>query len=1142
MHRTSTIRGGACRSRTLRLLLASMLVLATLAPAMAQVGAYPEITGVVPDRVTQGSLATLVRITGDGFPSQVRVLGPWFGDNVDVEVPGFSVSPAQVLSPREAIFTVSVSGEVPPGTYEFILQGYDPLDHWWMTIGSFQLTVTPWTGGLAVPVSVQEIAVVWPREGARVGRGQRIVPRGVLAVTGSGTVTGAWELDGVPFDRFVAVARGGEPVRIEGRVPLPLTGDGPHQVTLRIDSPAPLASDPVTIVLVGPRPSLLRPTAPAPGTIVRSGAATPAFSWTLQPGAVRYEVLLSRSRRMLPTTRVVAVTRPPFRPDPALLSELGPGRLWWSVRPVFTGEVRGTPSAWQPLLLLPERAALSSPAWARGEEPGSLELSWRDDTEGFLHRVEVVDPADPGRVLATGLTFGDRWTLRPALHGIRPGTPLAFRVVALAPGLVPAGELAGGRLPDAPAASRALRVADRVGEVKLEPADGAEVPAGSVTLGASWQGALDPDEVAIVVDGTDLTGICDVTPTSIACPATGDLGPGVHRALLALGERLVRWSFTVTGGGGETAPAPGAPGVEEKEEKAPAPAGPTTWRLDARGQLTWISGSDPDEWDQLRVSVSGSVDRKEGKVHLNGSGDVAFRRNLSGDHETIQESRNYVLSGTFGEGRWQGLAGVGYVAPRALAGSVYLDPGMPKGGAEIGVTGPIGTVTAYATYDSKPAGQVSGIQGAEQKVRAASWEIPLPRKLGTVRLMALDVTDPGSSALGLSRNEGTAYGLLGDLRLGERWRLAVEGAHSGNEQKGGPTLRGDAWRLALAGKVGAVDLSFTFRDTDAEYLNPANRSLVAGGQPDRTGGDLRLAWVKEKTSLSFGYRYTEAGGTSGALSPDSREHAVDASLSTTLGPRTVFSMSGNWIRDEADATASLSATEITTTGANASLAWSAQKASLAATCQWQSVDNDLGSASAMPDVTTWGTTLTAGLVLGHGWRINTNWATTTVDQDGGERLDSTTFLFQPSWQDRATGLGFTPRIGVTWTDQPGGHQARQRMAQALFSWTPPHHGPQGFAMTVSADWTETLAPNLAGGPDVEIDDWRYVMTMTWTWGRTGGGGHGVPGTGIGRLLLPRHVRARRLARAVGLPALAGYGWAGRAVPGTGGGLLAGRIF
>ncbi len=1136
MHRTFPLPGGAGRSEGLRLLVAALLVLLAMVPAFAQVGAYPELHSVVPDRVTQGSLATLIRLTGTGFPAQVRVLGPWPGDQVDVEVAGFTVSPAQVLSPTQAIFTVSVAASVAPGTYYFDLQGFDPLDHWWYTIGSFELTVTPWTAGLAVPVSVHEVAIVYPREGARVGRGERIVPRGVLAVTGSGTITGAWELDGVPFDRFVAVARGGEPVPVEGRVPVPVTGDGPHVLTLRVDAPASLVSDPVTIVLVGPRASLLRPTAPAPGTILHVGGGLPAFRWTPQPGAVRYEILLSRSRRVLPGTRVIPVARSPFVPGRELLADLGPGRLWWAVRPVYTGEVRGTPSPWQPLLVLPERAALSSPSWARGGEPGSLELSWQDGAEGFLHRVEVVDPADPGRVLAAGLTFDTRWTFRPALHGIRPGTPLAFRVVALAPGPVPAGELAGGRLPDAPPAPRVLRAADRTGDVKLEPADGATVSAGAWTLAASWQGAIDPDEVAIVVDGTDLTGVCEVTPTSITCPGGGDLGPGSHRALLALGERLVRWSFTVSGG--ETAPAPGTPGAGEKKETAAPAAGPTGWRLDARGQLTWISGSDPAEWDQLRVSASGSVDRQQGSVHLNGSGDVAFRRNLSGDHETIQESRNYVLTGTFGEGRWKGLAGVGYLAPRALEGSTYLDPGMPKGGAEVGVTGPIGTITAYATYDSKPAGQVSGIQGAEQRVRAAAWEIPLPRKLGTVRLMALDVTDPGSAALGLPRNEGTAYGLLGDLRLGDRWNLAVEGAHAGNRQKGSPTVRGDAWRLGLAGQLGGIQLALTLRDTDAEYVNPANRSLVAGGQPDRTGGDLRLSWTKDGTSLSLGYRYTEAGGTSGALSPDSREHAVDLSLATSLGPRTVFSAAGNWIRDEADATSALAATEITTTGATASLAYTATKGSLVASFQWQDVENDLGTATGMPDVTTWGSTLTAGLELGGGWRVNANWATTKVDPDGQESLDTTTLLLQPSWQDRRTGLGFTPRIGVTWADQAGGRQSRQRMAQALFSWTPSHRGPQGFALTVSADWTETLAPSFGGGPDVEIDDWRYVMTMTWTWGRGSTAAHAAPGSGLGRLF-PRRGRARRIARVTGVPGLAGYGWA---IPGTAGDFLAGRIF
>lgn len=309
----------------------------------------------------QGALGVTIQLTFQGVAAGdiLDLQGPTFGGQPAIAV---RTSPLQRITSRRARVMVSVDRNAPPGIYLYTVSNISSGG-----TGTFTLLVGA-SGSLTAPVGVSTAAIVYPPQGTVHGRGEQLRPRGLLAVTGSGPLTGSWLLDGVPFDRFTVLARGGRPVEVAARVPVPLTNDGAHALTLRIDSPQRVDSEPIALVQTADKKPLMRLVAPAPHDVVRSQGQPPTFRWTPQPGAEGYELLLARRPEDSRDARRFRSHGPAFTVPEEIWSTLEPGRWYWSARPIFPGRVRGELRDWIPVSLVKESAGTTRDVRSSGGE------------------------------------------------------------------------------------------------------------------------------------------------------------------------------------------------------------------------------------------------------------------------------------------------------------------------------------------------------------------------------------------------------------------------------------------------------------------------------------------------------------------------------------------------------------------------------------------------------------------------------------------------------------------------------------------------------------------------------------------------------------------------------------------------------
>ena len=345
---------GVCLSAR-RLTLAAFPLAALLAASdLSGQGAPASLTSASPTSFAQGTAGSTMRLHGRGFVSGIEFRP--IGQVADLGWP-ITFAPVQTLSQTLAVTTVRVRADAPPHSYRFMVTQPDSSGKE-ARLGDLTIRVAAGSS-LMAPVSVTTAAIVHPLDGALLAEGDQVYPRALLGTTGSGSVSGFWEVDGVPFARFVVQARAGNPVSVQAGAPIPGLGFGDHELVLRIDSPQASRSDAVRVIGVAPKQALLRlvapPTGAAAGPDERGGG--PTFRWTEQPGAVGYELVISRERRevrgslracTLAASRYLAADE---------RSDLGAGRYWWSVRPVYPGETAGRLVAWREVELVDPDAA-----------------------------------------------------------------------------------------------------------------------------------------------------------------------------------------------------------------------------------------------------------------------------------------------------------------------------------------------------------------------------------------------------------------------------------------------------------------------------------------------------------------------------------------------------------------------------------------------------------------------------------------------------------------------------------------------------------------------------------------------------------------------------------------------------------------
>ncbi|MGE5176973.1 MAG: hypothetical protein ACM3JJ_11430, partial [Hyphomicrobiales bacterium] len=137
--------------------------------------------------------------------------------------------------------------------------------------GDTTLAMSP---ALSVPPVAGDVHVVgaaleWPIPGAALAAGDTLRPRAVVTGTGTGPFRAAFYVDGDLVGIEEGYMESGRPVAVTLRGPIPTRRFGEHRLQFVVESPQPLAAQPVTFLCVPPANGLTaRPgeTAPPPDT------------------------------------------------------------------------------------------------------------------------------------------------------------------------------------------------------------------------------------------------------------------------------------------------------------------------------------------------------------------------------------------------------------------------------------------------------------------------------------------------------------------------------------------------------------------------------------------------------------------------------------------------------------------------------------------------------------------------------------------------------------------------------------------------------------------------------------------------------------------------------------------------------------
>ena len=271
-------------------------------------------------------LATLSASTGQTQAGDITVLSSTVV-NSGVMTALISVSPTAELGLR-AVDVLNLDGT---STIDATMATPD---------GSTQpMHVTP-AGSIGSPLSVLNMAMMYPRDGAVVMQGDELNAEAVLAGTGTGTVTGQWLWDGIVVEQFSAAIVGGESTTIATRQSLPTWLLGAHTLQLRMLEPNQVAGRTIAVVVNPGDWKLEQLIQPESGAVFDLNEA-PHLLWAIVPGAMKYQVGFSSQPYLGAIDEWFDVAENQWQVPADIWQSLPQGQLYWTVRTVdASGEPR----------------------------------------------------------------------------------------------------------------------------------------------------------------------------------------------------------------------------------------------------------------------------------------------------------------------------------------------------------------------------------------------------------------------------------------------------------------------------------------------------------------------------------------------------------------------------------------------------------------------------------------------------------------------------------------------------------------------------------------------------------------------------------------------------------------------------------
>lgn len=306
-------------------------------------GSEPTITLVAPNAVATGTTSAAIQIAGTNFQPGAVVFS---------QSEFLAIGSTTVNSPTSAAISLAVKSDTPLGPYELNLRNPDGT-----TTAQGGTILVASSSSLAAPFGVTTAAIVFPREGAIIGYSESVYPKGVVSITGTGTLAGEWQLDGITFDQFTVPGSGGFPVEVQTHVPLPTSYEGQHRLQIVVNEPASLLSPEVMILQSTDAQSQLRILAPQDAAAI--GKEFPAFRWTLVPGASGYVVEIEMQNGEQTISAKYRTDQSEWKPTVEQIKQWGVGTHRWRVRAIFPGDVQGESTEWRSFEVTPDALEVS---------------------------------------------------------------------------------------------------------------------------------------------------------------------------------------------------------------------------------------------------------------------------------------------------------------------------------------------------------------------------------------------------------------------------------------------------------------------------------------------------------------------------------------------------------------------------------------------------------------------------------------------------------------------------------------------------------------------------------------------------------------------------------------------------------------
>jgi hypothetical protein len=505
--------------------------------------------------------------------------------------------------------------------------------------------------------------------------------------------------------------------------------------------------------------------------------------------------------------------------------------------------------------------------------------------------------------------------------------------------------------------------------------------------------------------------------------------------------------------------------------------------LTALGTVTLVRAQDQPDQDQGRLQLTGQVDLATASGAFDGkaTADIVGRHDFTDPHNTVNESRNWLVKAGANQGGFREEATVGYSAPAFLDQAQIMTAGLARGGVAGKVATPWLSASYYQTFDPRPAGVIAGSFGPEQTVKAAALEAPGDPGRFVLRAIALQAEDqPGFNSAG---GKGKLWGGFGRYVVSPALTILAEGAHgefTPNEGSAETERAGNSFRLGLLGSAGTFSYTLNALHTDANFVNPANRGFTVGGVSDRTGGDVMLNKAFGPLNVGLQYRHIEGGNTSGSTLPKSKEDGGNLNLSMPILPWFTAAASGNYTKNTGDADAVHETPETDRTQKAGNLTLTQTVGGSFSISEGLSYQELRDAINALSDQTVKMAMLTGSGMLFPNFNLSVNLSgTRSASAPTIGTTDQLLVSVQPALTIPKIFTTITPRAAYTRskndvTDIVSQSEQYQVLAQLAPTWV-----NSLFAIQVAADWSRSQTSTQLEKPGYS---YRYVGTITLRWG------------------------------------------------------------